>query len=401
MLTALIFGGTKPLTEYVNQVCAEFDDICVYKSLDSYPAPYDAVRMLNSYSPEVVFVQLAVSEHDHTSTERIKQLVDQIRMVVPETGLVGILPKADEEGLRTAAELGIMQILIPPFRGDQFRAAVFRALRSNTSVMKCNVFSFMPAKAGVGSTVTALNVASCLSRVFKKKVLVIEADMVSGPIGIMLHLQSEHSITDALDSSDRLNDAIWSQTVSTVGEVELLITTGGRSPTKTSQFSFFRLLSFAQQRYDTIIVDLPEAVDEAAEPLLAHSRGIYIVCTPELTALALARRRLHALEVRGISDSCVHIVLNRYNQTDWKTEHIEEMIGRKLSGQLPNDYREVQTAIQSGGFVNPASDLGNSFVELAAKLAGVDAPPRLPSASPDHQTSGLKSFLKKLSHSNT
>src|SRR5204862_2512173 len=113
------------------------------------------------------------------------------------------------------------------------------------------------------------------------------------PIAFMLNLHPEQSVSDALDYSNRLTETSWARMISSVDGLDLLVASGTGPLTRASQFSYFRLLRFARQHYDEIIVDLPTVVDEAAEPLLAHSKGIYVVCTPELTSLALARRRMY------------------------------------------------------------------------------------------------------------
>lgn len=388
MLTALIFGVTPSLTEYVSHLCAEFGDICVYKTLDSYRSPHDVARLLNTYCPELVFLQLA-AEEDGASEERVKLVVEQIRMIQPDTSLVGLLPKADEAGLRIAAELGIVEILIPPAAGPEFRTVVFRALDRSAGAVRGNVFSFVAAKSGSGATVTALNVAGRLANAFHRKVLLLEADIYSGPVSIMLNIHPEQSIADALDYSNQLTEATWNQMIARVHNLDLLAASGARPLSKPSQFSYFRLLRFAQRHYDDIIVDLPTLVEDAAEPLLTRSKAIYVVCTPEVTSLALARRRLYQLELRGVLDSLVGVILNRYDQGEWTREFVEERIGCKIVAQLPNDYRAVQHAIQSGGFVDPETQLGKGYTSFAATLAGEDSA----------QAAGgskLKALLRKL-----
>ena len=95
-----------------------------------------------------------------------------------------------------------------------------------------------------------------------------------------------------------------------------------------------------------------------------------MVCTPELTSLALARRRLHQLELRGERDSTLAVVLNRYDQGPCTKEQMEEAIGHKIAEQLPNDYHAVQTAVAAGGFVDPATKLGKAYSAFAARLDG-------------------------------
>ena len=196
-------------------------------------------------------------------------------------------------------------------------------------------------------------------------------------------------MSDAIDYSTELTEASWSRMVTKVGDLDVLCASGAQCSVTASQFSYFRLLNFAQRRYDDIIVDLPGAIEDAAEPLVTHSRGVYLICTPELTSLALARRRFRQLEMRGVHESALAVILNRYDQAEFSKERIAELIGHPIAAQLPNDYQSIKLSIESGGFVDPDTELGKAYLRLAARLAGLD-PDRLPGMS------RLKALLRKL-----
>jgi MinD-like ATPase involved in chromosome partitioning or flagellar assembly len=390
MLTGLIIGITPEVVGHVSDMCGQSADICVYKTLESYPNLHEIVRLINTYAPDVVFLQVWAPAENGVRPDRVREVAEEIRMARPETAIVALLPMADESGIRVAAELSIPEILVLPYKAPEFSNAIFRALDRSAGVVKGKVHSFLPAKSGNGATVTALNVAESLARDFHRRTLLIEADIGSGPIAVMLNIQPDQSVVDALESSGQLTDASWSRMVVKVNGLDVLASSGVKSAAQTSRFSYFRLLTFAQQHYDDIIVDFPGVVDEAADPLLSHSEAIYVVCTPELTSMALARRRLYYLERRGMPDRSLGVILNRHDQSEISKEQIEEMIGHKIVAQLPNDYKAVQEAVESGGFVDPDTELGKAYTNFAAKLVGLD-PPQSPAAS------RLKSLLRKLS----
>ena len=389
MLTGLIIGITPEVVGHASDLCGQSADICVYKTLESYPNLHEVARLINTYAPDVVFLQVWAPAENCVRPDRVREVAEEIRMARPETAIIALLPKADEPGIRVAAELSIPEILVLPYKAREFNDAIFRALDRSVGVVKGKVYSFLPAKSGNGATVTALNVAESLTRDFHRRTLLLEADIGSGPIAVMLNFQPEQSVLDALESSDQLTDASWSRMVVNVNGLDVLASSGAKSAAQTSRFSYFRLLTFAQQHYDDIVVDFPGVVDEAADPLLSHSDAIYVVCTPELTSMALARRRLYHLERRGMPDASLGVILNRYDQSEISKEQIEEMIGRKIVAQLPNDYKAVQEAIDSGGFVDPDTELGKGYTNFAAKLCRLD-PPQSPAAS------RLKSLLRNL-----
>src|SRR2546421_3555836 len=119
MLTALIIGVTTDVVDQVERYCGQSADVCVYKTLNSYPHLHEVARLLNTYTPDVVFLQLWASEENGVGPDRVREVVEEIRMTRPETSLIGLLPNADGPGPRIAAELGILDILIPPYRPEE------------------------------------------------------------------------------------------------------------------------------------------------------------------------------------------------------------------------------------------------------------------------------------------
>src|SRR5437773_7478746 len=100
MLTALIIGVTTDVIDRVERYCGQSADFCVYKTLNSYPHLHEVARLLNAYTPDVVFLQLWASEENGVGPDRVREVVEEIRMTRPETSLIGLLPSANGLGLR-------------------------------------------------------------------------------------------------------------------------------------------------------------------------------------------------------------------------------------------------------------------------------------------------------------
>ena len=76
-------------------------------------------------------------------------------------------------------------------------------------------------------------------------------------------------------------------------------------------WSYQRLLSFVRGRYDVIIADLPEVVNNATEVIARAAQAVFVVTTPSSPSLYLAARRRYDLEARGVSASKVKYIVNR------------------------------------------------------------------------------------------
>jgi pilus assembly protein CpaE len=242
-----------------------------------------------------------------------------------------------------------------------------------------NLLAFLPAKAGSGATTVALNVAGALAKDSEQKVLVIDADVHSGLISILLKVQAEYSLMNALENAAMLDGTLWSRIVAQAHSLDLLLSPKPSKPAMISWSKYHQLLQFVSDRYDHIVVDLPEVVNDATVEIVRRARRVFIVTTPELPALVLARQRCMMLKGRGIPPQRIGIVVNRWRKDEIEIAEIERFLEEPVSGVFQNDYQCVRRAIQEGRLVGPKSELGRAFAGFARAIAsGGPVPPERP-----------------------
>jgi len=218
----------------------------------------------------------------------------------------------------------------------------------------------------------ALNTAGRLAADLNHKVLLIESDLNSGVLSILLNAKSPGSVLDALENSSRLDYSIWSNCVTRKHGVDFLLSE--RAKPLPSWGNYHHLLEYAKSRYDTIVVDLPEVANDATEEILGRAKFVFLVCTPEFPSLKLAQRRCRELESRGVPASRVGIVVNRWHETDATEAEFEETLQHGVAAIFPNDYASVREATLNGNLVSGVTRLGETYLSLARILAGVPDP---------------------------
>src|SRR5581483_643879 len=292
MLTALIFGTDRETTSQLQQLCALTQDVCVYRSLERYPPAHESMRLLNSFAPQLVFLGV----DDEAAAQAVEH---DIRSIQPSTAVLGVSSRANRaEILETA--FGGFAVCPMPCPQDEFRTAIFQALESVSMKKNAPVYAFQPAKAGSGATTTALFVANILASVAGQKVLVLECDLNAGPISMLYNLRSTYSIMDALEDSHRLTDDTWKEMITHAHGVDILSSISPMGVRQVSPWAYQRLLSFVRGRYDVVIGDLPEVIDDATEVVARAAQALFIVTAPSSPSLYLASRRRYDLETRGI-----------------------------------------------------------------------------------------------------
>jgi cellulose biosynthesis protein BcsQ len=303
MLTAMIFGANPDLVACVNRMCSEAQDISLYRSLDRYPQAREAIQLLNSYAPQLLFL-------DIDDEEKAMTLELDTRSFNSGTTIIRISSCLDHLSQRSNG-YGTFQVLRLPCDSGKFSATVHRALEAQTCQKNASIFAFLPAKAGSGATTAALFVTSILSRMVHKKVLLLECDLHAGPVSMLYNIRPEYSIMDALEDSHRLTDESWKRLATHLDGIDVLPSVSQQGVRRVSPWAYHRLLTFARSRYDLIICDLPEVVNEATEVVVRAAKAVLVVTTPALPSLLLAARRRHDLEKRGVGAPNVKYILSR------------------------------------------------------------------------------------------
>ncbi len=136
-------------------------------------------------------------------------MAQDIHAIAPTAAIVGFASSwvlRKEEQCRTA---GVSELLISPVTLRSFEVCVERAILKARDVTEDNLFAFLPAKAGCGCSTIALNAAGYLAGaggkdLAGKRVLVVESDLHSGVLSLVLGVEHRYSVLDALEHAGEL-----------------------------------------------------------------------------------------------------------------------------------------------------------------------------------------------------
>jgi pilus assembly protein CpaE len=245
----------------------------------------------------------------------------------------------------------------------------FRPAYSEAAELYC----FLPAKPGVGTSVVAVNSSFVLSRISNKRVLLCDLDFHLSMASFFLKLQPSHSIIDAMQYAGKLDEDLWQHFVDTRGKLDIT-GTGGLGPAREPKAEALQeVLRFARRLYGTVAVDLSGNMETWSLELLEQATQIFLVATHEIPALHLARMKADALRELKVQDR-VSVLLNRTERRQsLSVIEIEKIIGFPVRASFQNDYKGVNNATLNGLEVAPDTDLGREFTTFAAGLAGTSA----------------------------
>ena len=104
---------------------------------------------------------------------------------------------------------------------------------------------------------------------------------------------------DSIKHAGNLDEDLWSQMVGKYDRLEVLHAGLLEPPSGLDLPSLERVLAMARAQYEVICVDLASSMDEFSVALMKESRRIFLVTTPEVVALHMAKARLGQLEGSG------------------------------------------------------------------------------------------------------
>jgi pilus assembly protein CpaE len=367
-LRAISVCPDKQLSDLLHAALTKAEGVTVVGTIERYPSQAELSRLLRSATPDVVFVSLQSLEEALAVARGVDGHFSGIQVVA-------VHDSCDSRLLLEVMRAGVREFLHPPFHLPALREALLRI--HNLLKQKPRewddtdlVFTFLPAKAGVGASTIALNFSVALSDMPETRVLLADFDLNSGIIGFLLKLDSQYSLAHAAESASRLDDSLWPQLVSTIGQLDVIPSGRINVGFRIEPAQIRHLLEFARRHYRVVCTDFSGNLEKYSVEVMHESKLIFLVTTPELPALHLAREKLSYLRSIDLEDR-VAVLLNRaVRRSAVDVSEVEKLLGLSVCMTLPNDYDTVQKAVSEGKPVGRHTSLGKCFQRLAESLAG-------------------------------
>ncbi|HEY1756764.1 MAG TPA: hypothetical protein VGG72_15420 [Bryobacteraceae bacterium] len=372
MLRSIIICPDQTLSTQLEDELAAIGGTIVYRTLTTYPSVPDLVRTLRAHAPDLIFLSFEVEDQ----AEGVIQFLEKES---EDAQIIGIHRACDPAVLRTMMRLGVREFVGYPFDRKSLteslqHASVLLARKPAAYVTTTQVFSFLPSKAGVGTSTLALNVASALARDPSGKVLLSDFDLNSGMMRFLLKLQNSYSVLDAVEHSVAMDENLWPQLVTTIGNLDVLHAGPINPSLRIEPTQVRNLIQFMRRNYRAMCFDLSGNLERYSIEIMQESKRVLLVCTPEIPSLHLAREKMFYLKSLDL-EGRISVVLNRVAKKPLFTkEQVAEIVGAPVIDTVPNDYDGVNSATASGTFVDEKSDLGKHYSQVATKLIEAQAP---------------------------
>ncbi|MGA3026863.1 MAG: hypothetical protein ABSF98_19060 [Bryobacteraceae bacterium] len=376
MLRGIIICPDADVTDRLESALADLGLVSITRVLDHYPNSLELMRFVRAHAPHVIFLSTE-------SMTRATELVRELDQRVPGIQTVAVSRVCDPQLLLECMKVGIREFTSLPIDVRSLGEALNRlhgVVEAKPPSIETTeqVFTFLPSKAGVGTSTIALNTAMALSGAPDTNVLLTDFDMNSGMVRFMLKLDNGFSVADACERALNMDENLWPQLVTRVDKLDVLHA-GKLNPDLRIEATQIRhLIEFMRRNYRVLCFDLSGNLERYSLEIMHESKRIMLVCTPEIPSLHLAREKYMYLKQLDLGDR-VCVLVNRCQKRPMITpQQIEQLLGLPVHMTLPNDYHGVQRALTLGRWVDPTSDLGKQFQLLAQSMVESPRPQSLP-----------------------
>jgi pilus assembly protein CpaE len=293
----------------------------------------------------------------------------------PATSVILVASELPPALILEAMRAGVNECVAEPLTSEQLGGAISRVIAQRTAPVGGQVFAFVGAKGGVGTTTLAVNVATALARA-KESTLFIDMHAAYGDAAVLLGAEPRFSLVDAIENTHRLDVAFFNGLTTHSDAGVTLLASSDHAPTSAIDVHRIRLLlDFAVRNFRYTVLDLPRS-NPAMLDALEAAANIVVVTNQELASVRGASRVASALS-RRYSREKVSVVVSRFDKhSDIGPDDIEQAVHAPLSFTFPSDYRLALQALNAGRplVLDGSSKLATAVLEFTKTLNGDIAP---------------------------
>ena len=334
----------------------------------------EGIQLARDLQPHIVLMDINMPDMDGITA------VESISRDVPVAQVIMMSVQSEADYLRRSMLAGARDFLTKPFTSDELVSTIRRvhrmgqsraasisaapaAAQAQSQAGRGSVFTPVSSKhagviivvfgpkVGIGTTAIATNLAVALQQRPDTKVVLVDASLQFGDIGVLLNLQPSRNITDLSQSMDDFDpDSLNTVTLAHTSGIKALL-----APPRPEMADLVlpdhikRILAELCNLYDYVIVDTPTAINDMILTVLDLADRIMLIATPDIPAIKNARLFFEITDALNYPTNKIMLVLNKMDKRSGITaQMIEDNIRHPVAAQIPLDEVVVLNSINRG-----------------------------------------------------
>ena len=340
-----------------------------------------------------------------SDNQKALQLIQQLTVEFAHMPILAVSSRGDGQSILHALRAGAKEFLTAPVVLQELLLALqrLRANRNpggdtnnttNGTTRTDSLVSIVGSKGGVGCTSIAVNLGCSMAQDPKYNVALVDLDLALGDADVALDLIPDYTLADVAVNIDRLDMQFLRRSLCKHESGLSLLP----HPVQMEDIALIheehlgRVIGLLRASYSHLIFDLSKRFTPTDLTAMRMSDTILLVAQLELTSLRNVVRILHTMDKEEGLGEKVKIVMNRVGaeDSDITLEKAQETIGKPIYWQVPNDFKSMLGARNSGVPLlthAPKSKVHQSIVGLGNALCG-----KTPADAPKKERRGFFSF---------
>jgi len=359
----------------------------------------EGIQLAKEYRPNVVLMDINMPDMDGIQTTEI------IVKEVPSAQIIIVSVQSDTDYLRRAMLAGARDFLPKPPPADELvntirhlgdvsrqREVVIASqpvLGPGGGVQKGlggKVITVYSPKGGAGCTTILVNLALALQSE-DVKVVIVDANLQFGDVGVLLNLQGKYSLVNLAERADELEEDFVQSVVSnhSSGVKVLLCPPTPEDAGLVGDEQLKKVITSLSEYFHYVLVDTPAILRDTELSIFDVSDRVVLVATPDIPSLANIKKFFDLTEKLDYPADRMLLVLNRVDRRSGITAaNVEETLKHAVAAQILVDEKTVLASINAGvPFITGPRNIPpvQGILDLAQRLR-TDFAPKEPVVAP-------------------
>lgn len=340
--------------------------------------------VVEQYLPDIAIIAL-----DNDPNLGI-QLVVQLKRMVPQLAILAVSARTDGQFILQTLRSGANEFLQQPIQFEELQTALDRISPQHGMVMPdgkkaperrpstpSKLIAIVGSRGGIGCTSLAVNVGCCLAADKNNRAVLVDLDMALGDSHVTLDVVPSYTLADVAMNIAEI-DQKFLRSVLTQHDSGLCLLPHPMQLDEASlvhEEHLTRLFAYLRASFTHVILDLSKSFRPTDFVALTAADMVLLVAQLELTSISNIVRLLQSMNnVEDLAQK-VFIVMNRVgaDEQEISIKRAEEIIGRTVFWQIPNDSRAMLGARNAGKPLMthaPRSKSSLAIQQLAESLSG-------------------------------
>ncbi|MBZ5521802.1 MAG: AAA family ATPase [Acidobacteriia bacterium] len=306
--------------------------------------------------PDVVVVDFDQNRQDAETTAGH---LDDLRE--HDVAIFAASSKTEPALIISAMRSGCSEYLVKPLTQDSLTGA-FAKIRTKKlerarTQQRGKVITLLGAKGGTGVTAIAVHLATFLSRLTNRSILLVDQHPDLGVSTLYLGIDKPpYHFYELVENVHRLDaKLVQGFVVHHPSGVDVLASPGAfNGAAETAPQNVEYTIDFLKTLYDYTLVDCAPGLNGLNVASIRESDEVWLIATPDVASVRNIARHLEHLARFNYPDYAIKIVINRHEKRGVITkEHFEKVLKKPVYVTLPNGYLEVMDALNSGTPMSP------------------------------------------------